>query len=214
MFAAIVVVGCGDERASVDARREPSARERWNGYYATHSRDPGLEGDPNALLVEVARGLPPGRALDVGCGSGANATWLSSIGWDVTGVDISDEAIDLARKRASARGVRVELVRADAKLYDYGDAQWDLVAFSYVHSFTAGLAERVVRGLAPGGVLVVEGFRAGADRRLGFDGADLRLAYGELTILRYEEVQAPSYWSRGRDAPIIRMVARKRASSR
>ena len=39
-------------------------------------------------MTEVSE-FPPGRALDVGCGEGADAVWLAKRGWDVTGLDVS-----------------------------------------------------------------------------------------------------------------------------
>jgi SAM-dependent methyltransferase len=56
-------------------------------------------------LVEVIEGpnrLSPGRALDLGCGTGTNALYLAEHGWDVVGVDFVRAAI--ARARAKARG--------------------------------------------------------------------------------------------------------------
>ena len=49
-------------------------------------------GEPNAALVAEAGGLEPGSALDVGCGEGADAIWLSVRGWQVTAIDVSDLA--------------------------------------------------------------------------------------------------------------------------
>ena len=60
-----------------------------------------------------AAGLTPGRALDVACGEGRNAVWLAEQGWQATGVDFSDVALDKARGLAEARGVEVEWVQAD-----------------------------------------------------------------------------------------------------
>lgn len=52
-------------------------------------------------LIEGAGALPPGLALDIGCGSGRDATYLSDHGWRVTGLDVSARAIDAARRRSS-----------------------------------------------------------------------------------------------------------------
>ena len=59
----------------------------WDQRYA------GIEqvwsGRPNAALVSEVTGLEPGRALDVGCGEGADAVWLALHGWQVTALDVS-----------------------------------------------------------------------------------------------------------------------------
>lgn len=59
----------------------------WEAMY--RSRDQVFSGSPNGVLVAEAMGLPPGRALDVGCGEGADAIWLARHGWHVTAVDVA-----------------------------------------------------------------------------------------------------------------------------
>jgi SAM-dependent methyltransferase len=60
------------------------------------------EPDPNLVETVQRLGLGPGRALDVGCGTGTHAVWLASLGFDVVGVDVSERAIERARARATA----------------------------------------------------------------------------------------------------------------
>ena len=56
----------------------------WNQYYA----EPGYtDAAPDALLVELADSLAPGRALDLACGAGRHAIYLSRLGWQVTEVE-------------------------------------------------------------------------------------------------------------------------------
>ena len=54
--------------------------------------------------------ISPCKALDLGCGSGTNAIYLAEMGFDVTGVDISQVAIEMAREKAYAAGVRVHFM--------------------------------------------------------------------------------------------------------
>jgi hypothetical protein len=56
-------------------------------------------------LVTEAAALRPGRALDVGCGEGADAIWLAEHGWQVTAIDPSIIALRRARTTAHASGV-------------------------------------------------------------------------------------------------------------
>src|SRR5215213_10656781 len=84
--------------------------QEWNERYAGSNQI--WSGQPNQALVTEVFELPPGRALDVGCGEGADAVWLARRGWDVTGLDVSGVALDRARLHARDAGVVVRWVRA------------------------------------------------------------------------------------------------------
>ena len=64
-------------------------------------------GRPNTQLVAEAADLPPGTALDVGCGEGADAMWLAARGWQVTAVDFAATALERAAAHAAAAGEEV-----------------------------------------------------------------------------------------------------------
>jgi cyclopropane fatty-acyl-phospholipid synthase-like methyltransferase len=68
--------------------------------------------DELTRLVENGRILPC-RAIDLGCGTGANAIYLAQRGFDVTGVDYAAAAIEKARRRAAASGASVSFVVDD-----------------------------------------------------------------------------------------------------
>ncbi|EUA30260.1 methyltransferase domain protein [Mycobacterium xenopi 4042] len=76
----------------------------WDG----HPQSPVLRG-----LIEGPDALPPGSALDVGCGTGDASIYLAQHGWQVTGVDFVPKALDKARAKAQAANVAVSFVRAD-----------------------------------------------------------------------------------------------------
>lgn len=72
--------------------------------------------DTNVTPPEVMAFLadtPPGRALDLGCGTGTNAITLARRGWRVTAVDFSPRAILTARRKARKAGVDVEFLLTD-----------------------------------------------------------------------------------------------------
>jgi len=85
--------------------------------------------------VAEAAGLPPGRALDLGCGQGGDAIWLAQRGWTVTGVDVSATALAVAAEQAAAAGVADAITweRADVG-GSLPDGPFDLVTSSYLHS--------------------------------------------------------------------------------
>jgi SAM-dependent methyltransferase len=71
-----------------------------------------VPGELTAVIDED--GLVPGRALDIGCGTGTQAVFMASRGWQVTGVELIDQPLRRARERAAAAGVEVTFVKADA----------------------------------------------------------------------------------------------------
>ena len=128
----------------------------WDERYA--GADQVWSGQPNATLVAEVGGLSPGRALDVGCGEGADAIWLAGQGWQVTAIDVSEVALKRAEAAAGQAGVDVEWVHAgllDAPLPRGG---FDLVSAQYpaLSRTPACEAERsLLAAIAPAGHLLV-----------------------------------------------------------
>lgn len=129
----------------------------WEERYA--GTDRVWSGRVNRVLADVAAGLVPGRALDLGCGEGADAIWLAAQGWDSTGVDISPTAIARAVGAAREAGV------ADRARFVVGDLsalpgeRYDLVTASFLHSPVELPREDILRRgaacVAPGGHLLI-----------------------------------------------------------
>lgn len=121
---------------------------------------PVWSGNPNAALVANTAGLTPGRALDLGCGEGADAIWLAEHGWQVTGIDVSATALTRACARASARRVEVEWVQADLAAWEPSES-YDLVTSFFLHSRVrfprARILANAAAAVAPGGVLLIVG---------------------------------------------------------
>jgi cyclopropane fatty-acyl-phospholipid synthase-like methyltransferase len=73
-----------------------------------------LEAPPDALVELVDRGtIGPCKTVDLGCGAGTCAIYFASMGFEVTGVDSSPTAIEIARKRAGEKGLACEFIVAD-----------------------------------------------------------------------------------------------------
>ena len=107
--------------------------------------------EPRPDLVELIRHRPPGRALDVGCGTGANTRYLAAQGWDATGVDFSPEPIAMARSRAAAAGSAARFVAGDVtRLRETGiEGGFDLVIdVGCYHAVPAGLRDAYATELA------------------------------------------------------------------
>jgi SAM-dependent methyltransferase len=86
----------------------------WDVQYRAN-RLPWETGQPSTELKRVLRELSvrPGKAVELGCGTGTNAVWLAGQGWEVTAVDLSVQAIRKARRRAAEAGVRVQFLVGD-----------------------------------------------------------------------------------------------------
>lgn len=120
---------------------------------------------PNAHLLGEIEDLRPGRALDAGCGHGAEAIWLAASGWQVTAVDFSVTALEHGRTTAQTLGPevaeRIEWVEGDLGVWAPAPRVFDLVSCLYVH--VAGSVRELVRrlgsGVAPGGTLFLVGHR-------------------------------------------------------
>ena len=121
-------------------------------------------GNPNPHLVSEVGGLPPGRALEVGAGEGADAIWLAERGWTVTALDFSSVALEKARAHAAERGAelanRITWLHADLTRWQAPARAFDLVTLHFMH-LTSAERGPVYRGLAaavaPGGVLLIVG---------------------------------------------------------
>jgi SAM-dependent methyltransferase len=104
--------------------------------------------------------MAPGRALDIGCGEGADALWLAERGWHVTAVDISRTALDRAAADAVERNVanRIDFQRHDLA-ESFPDGVFDLVSAQFLHSTVpmdrTAVLRRAADAVAPGGTLLV-----------------------------------------------------------
>ncbi|HKY24405.1 MAG TPA: class I SAM-dependent methyltransferase [Gaiella sp.] len=147
-----------EHRRPAASVRPGFAREDWNARYA--QKELIWTAEPNRLFAAEVEGLEPGRALDVACGEGRNAVWLSERGWEVTGVDFSDVALAKAAQLAESRGVEVDWVRSDVLEREPEPGGFELVAVLYLQLPAEELA-RAVRlaagAVAPGGTLLVLG---------------------------------------------------------
>ncbi|MBS1697828.1 MAG: class I SAM-dependent methyltransferase [Actinobacteria bacterium] len=145
-----------------DAISDPTSTlaEFWERRYAGSS---GVwSGRVNPAVREVASGLTPGRALDLGCGEGGDAVWLAQHGWTVTGVDVSATAIARADAAAEAAGIspRSATFIADNLARWEPEGTFDFVTSAFLHSWPVEIPrEHILRrgrdAVAPGGSLLI-----------------------------------------------------------
>ena len=146
-----------DRHEHPEKRSAPAApADDWDARYS--ERDGARwSGHPNGRLLAEVASLTPGRALDVGCGEGADAIWLARHGWTVTAIDISEVAVTRAREAAERAGAAVEWVRGDALQTPFPAGSFDLVSMQYP-ALPKAAGQAAVRALLgtvrPGGLLL------------------------------------------------------------
>lgn len=140
-------------------------------------------------LLEFIQSHPPGRAIDVGCGTGTNVITLAKAGWTVTGVDFAPRAIRLAKQKVKKVGIQAELlVRNATKLQGINgpfDLAFDLGCFhSIPPDGKTEYLEQLNRILAPGGFWLMYGFLKPDPHQTGtgLEEADVARISSRLTL--------------------------------
>lgn len=180
-------------------------KTQWNRRFSEGSHQ---SVQPDSFLVkaysEFMASSKPGRALDVAGGAGRHALWLAEQGWQVELIDISDVAIELARKNIASRlnGVlthspiakrivtRIQDLETGASL---AEEAYDLIlVFFYLER---SLFPALISALRPGGVLLYKTYTL---EQLRFGGGprhpmhllkpnELLQAFCSLRVLHYHE---------------------------
>jgi SAM-dependent methyltransferase len=140
----------------------PFDEDFWNERYRSSPRV--WSGNPNPQLVAEIAGLAPGRALDVGCGEGADAIWLARRGWHVVATDIAGVALERgaehARDSDPAAAARIEWRQADLLKRPPEPDSFDLTSAQFMHLPPAPrtrLFTALAASVRPGGTLLVVG---------------------------------------------------------
>jgi SAM-dependent methyltransferase len=200
----------------VPERARTKARDAAD-WDARHAARAGRHDDPSGLLATEVGSLPPGRALDLACGTGRNALWLADRGWRVTAVDFSPFA--LAELRAAAGpGRAIEVVEADLRHYVPAAAAFDLVLIAYLHLPPADFArvlDAAAAAVAPGGTLLAvghhvdnleHGYGGPSNPALNWEPAAVATALATLAVERADRVARPVVDEHGRHVALDAFV--------
>ena len=126
---------------------------RYDGLAEWYDREFGNDGPARRTVLRLL-GDGPGRLLDVGCGTGGHTAAFAQRGWNVVGIDVSDDLLDRARSRG------IEVVNADAASLPFPDQAFDAVVSMWTHTdvddFAAAVRE-ARRVLRPAGSFVYLG---------------------------------------------------------
>ncbi|MFJ9623928.1 class I SAM-dependent methyltransferase [Streptomyces sp. NPDC101181] len=159
-------------------------QEFWEDRYREGN---AWSGNPNPVLVQHVTPLTPGTALDVGSGEGADAIWLATRGWRVTGADWSSTGLESSARTAAAAGAdiaeRITWRQADVRTWDPAPERFDLVSAQFMHlprTDLHALHRRLAAAVRPGGtLLVVSHHPADRDPSVGRPGSADLFATGE-----------------------------------
>lgn len=163
---------------------------RWDARYG--EKDGAMwSGRPNGRLVVEVANLTPGRALDVGCGEGADAVWLAQNGWSVTAIDVSEVAVGRAREAAGRAHAAVKWMVGDALETAFEAGSFDLVSLQYpaLPKAAGGVTIRaLLDAVRPGGLLLAVYHDLDEEHRehmrsRGFDPADYIDAHDLVRLL-------------------------------
>ena len=141
----------------------------WNDRYASEEPLPWDTGAPDPMLVEIieSQAVAPGRALEVGCGTGTNAIYLAQHGFEVVGVDISPLAVDKAHGQCRFETVDFLSEAAPGGPFQFVFDRGCFHTFDEDHD-RARFVQNVAAGLVDGGTwLSLIGSTEGALRDVG-----------------------------------------------
>jgi SAM-dependent methyltransferase len=204
-------------------------KEHWEKHYG--ERDRIWSGRVNVQFADVVADLPPGRALDLGCGEGADSVWLAERGWDVVAVDISETALGRAKEAAGTRGVtdRIQFVQLDLS-EDFPSGTFDLISSQFLHSTVyldrSKVLANAAAALRPNGLLVIVDhgsappWASKLDHHHEFPSAEevvagMELSDDEFERVRVDAVERQAVGPEGQQRPWMDnvIVLRRRASS-
>ena len=122
-------------------------------------------------LIAHLENHPPGRALDLGCGTGTNVLTLREHGWEVTGIDFVPKAIRQARRKARTMGLDVTLITGDVSNPDLFHEDYDLILdMGCYHVLNPKQRKRyrqnVASHLSPSGSYLLYGFTSEDESRI------------------------------------------------
>lgn len=147
-----------------ESELEEFVREKLAEYYRSGKPPWDTEVAPPELAA-LAAAMNPGRALDLGCGTGTNAVYLARHGWEVTGVDLIDGAVRQAERKAADAGLSARLLCGDVTRLDGLDVTgpyelfFDLSCYCGVPTHRRdAYADGVTRRAAPGARLLLFGY--------------------------------------------------------
>jgi SAM-dependent methyltransferase len=173
----------------------------WTFFMHYWGKPPWDSGVPAPELARAVAGKAPGRAIDLGCGTGTNVLYLAERGWQVTGVDFVGRAIAQARRKL--RGQAAQLLVGDVTHLERLPLRgpYDLALdMGCLHSLPEAGRRRYATGLAhvlaPGAVYLLYAFQPADGNPAGLTRAEVEATFApQMRVTGYEQgMGRPSAW--------------------
>ena len=171
----------------------------WYAYNRSPRWDTGIT--PPELMAFINSHYP-GRALDLGCGTGTNVITLAKNGWQVVGVDFITKAVRKAEKKIQQEQVQAEVFQDDVTNLQSVQGKFDLIYdIGCYHSLSSAgkysYEMNLNRFMKPGSTYLLYGFLKQKDQKAGITGEDITRMSFSLTLVRREDgedLKRPSAW--------------------
>ena len=131
----------------------------WNERYAAPEFVYGTA--PNEYYKSVLDKLPAGKLLLPCEGEGRNAVYAATQAWIVDAFDLSEAGKEKCHQLATEKDVSINYQITDALNFDYGEAQYDVIALIYAHfpmAIRAAVHQKCMQALKKDGIIIMEAF--------------------------------------------------------
>ena len=166
-------------------------KEKWENKYSQENHV--ADRKPCTWLSENAHSLPGhGQALELAMGEGRNAVFVAGLGYDVTGIDISEAGLNNASKLANDKNLNLKTICADLDDYNFKNTQYDLILCFYF--LNRNLFPKIKTALKPGGYFLCETFtvdhskHSGLRREWLLEPNELLNEFSDFHIFNYREI--------------------------
>jgi 2-polyprenyl-3-methyl-5-hydroxy-6-metoxy-1,4-benzoquinol methylase len=172
----------------VPASAKPRDKERWDSKYSTEKYLFGKK--PIQFLEDNVHLLPKGKVVDIAMGEGRNGVFLATKGFDVLGLDISENGLEKAHKLAAANNVKIETRVVDLETHTLEKNAYDVIICSYY--MQRDLFRQFKDALKPGGMALVETYNvdymkyAKFNKKWLLDTNELLETFKGLKVIRYQ----------------------------
>jgi len=171
----------------------------WYAYYRSPRWDTGIT--PPELMAFIDS-HPPGRALDLGCGTGTNVITLAKNGWQVVGVDFITKAVRKAKKKIQQEQVQAEVFLDDVSNLQTVQGKFDLIYdIGCYHNLSQkgkySYEMNLSQFMKPGSTYLLYGFLKQKDQKFGITDEDITRISFSLTLVQREDgedLKRPSTW--------------------